>query len=78
MKKVLITGSKGFIGKNLKLYLTQFKDIQVTCFDKNDDDSFLPEILKILIKKYQLFLLHQSKLKVIILMEKAKKMRKKF
>ena len=36
MKKVLITGSKGFIGKNLKLYLTQFKDIQVTCFDKND------------------------------------------
>ena len=46
MKKVLITGSKGFIGKNLKLYLTQFKDIEVTCFDKNDDDSLLPEILK--------------------------------
>ena len=46
MKKVLITGSKGFIGKNLKLYLNQFKDIQVTCFDKNDNDSFLPEILK--------------------------------
>ena len=46
MKKVLITGSKGFIGKNLKLYLTQFKDIEVICFDKNDDDSLLPEILK--------------------------------
>ena len=46
MKKVLITGSNGFIGKNLKLYLTQFKDIQVTCFDKDDEVSFLPEILK--------------------------------
>lgn len=46
MKKVLITGSKGFIGKNFKLYLSQYKDIEVICVDKKEDESSLPEILK--------------------------------
>ena len=46
MKKVLITGSKGFIGKNFKLYLSQYKEIEIICFDKNDNEELLPEILK--------------------------------
>lgn len=32
--KVLITGSEGFIGKNLRLHLTERKDIEVTCFTR--------------------------------------------
>ena len=44
--KVLITGSNGFIGKNLKLHLSQFKEIELICFNKNDDESSLPDILK--------------------------------
>jgi len=44
--KVLITGSNGFIGKNLKLYLSERKEIEVICFNKKDDESLLPNILK--------------------------------
>ena len=44
--KVLITGSNGFIGKNLKLYLSERKEIEVICFNKKDDVSLLPNILK--------------------------------
>jgi len=44
--KVLITGSDGFIGKNLRLYLIERKDIDVVCFTRSDEVSQLPELLK--------------------------------
>ncbi|MCL6272045.1 NAD-dependent epimerase/dehydratase family protein [Sansalvadorimonas sp. 2012CJ34-2] len=34
--RVLITGSNGFIGKNLLLHLKERKDIEVVTFDRND------------------------------------------
>ena len=46
MFKVLITGSNGFIGKNLRLYLKERKDIEVTCFNKNHHYSSLFETVK--------------------------------
>ena len=46
MFKVLITGSNGFIGKNLKLYLKGRKDIQVICFNKENHYASLTEIIK--------------------------------
>ncbi len=44
--KVLITGSNGFVGKNLQLHLSERKDIQVVCFTRNDDSSQLPTLLQ--------------------------------
>lgn len=41
--KVLITGSDGFIGKNLRLRLTERKDVQVTTFNRQDDVALLDE-----------------------------------
>lgn len=46
MFRVLITGSNGFIGKNLKLYLKERKDIEVTCFNKDHHYSSLFETVK--------------------------------
>ncbi len=37
--KVLITGSKGFIGKNLLVHLKEMKDIEIVEYDKDDDFS---------------------------------------
>lgn len=41
MKTVLITGSNGFVGKNLTVSLAQRKDIKVIGFDLDDDQSAL-------------------------------------
>ncbi len=44
--KVLITGSDGFIGKNLQLHLAERKDVQVVCFTRGHDVAQLPEFLQ--------------------------------
>ena len=46
MLKVLITGSKGFIGKNLKLFLKERKDIEIFCFNREHHISSLFEIVQ--------------------------------
>ncbi len=45
-KKVLITGANGFIGKNLKLHLSERKDVQIVCFTRDHSVSQLPEMLQ--------------------------------
>lgn len=45
MKKVLITGADGFIGRNLRLHLSERKDVEVVCFDKQHDIVQLPALL---------------------------------
>lgn len=45
MKKVLITGAKGFIGKNLIAALKLNKDIDVKTFNKEDNDEILEAYL---------------------------------
>jgi UDP-2-acetamido-2,6-beta-L-arabino-hexul-4-ose reductase len=45
-KKVLITGANGFIGKNLKLHLSERKEVQVVCFTRDHAVSQLPELLQ--------------------------------
>ncbi len=44
--KVLITGAKGFIGKNLQIHLAERKDLSVACFTKNDDLAKLKDIIQ--------------------------------
>ena len=44
--KVLITGSNGFVGKNLQLYLAERKDVQVVCFTRTDAVAQLPTLLQ--------------------------------
>lgn len=39
--KVLVTGAEGFIGKNLRHHLGERKDVQVVCFEHQDDISQL-------------------------------------
>lgn len=46
MKKVLITGAMGFIGKNLVATLKLNKDIEVKTFDIEDNDETLEKHLK--------------------------------
>ena len=46
MKNLLITGSEGFIGKNLVTMLGTFKDISVNTFNHVTDISLLSEYLK--------------------------------
>ena len=46
MKKVLITGANGFVGKNLQLHLTERKDVQVVCFTRESDVAQLPSLLQ--------------------------------
>ena len=41
MKTVLITGSKGFIGKNLRVVLGREKDLDVRSYDVDDDPELL-------------------------------------
>ena len=43
--KVLITGSNGFIGKNLKLSLQQRQDIEVLCFTRANNRSELSALI---------------------------------
>ena len=44
--KILITGANGFVGKNLRLHLTERKDVQVVCFTRSDDVAQLPALLQ--------------------------------
>ena len=48
MKKVLITGSRGFLGKNLSAALTRRDDVQLLRFDSDDDllslKTLLPDV----------------------------------
>jgi len=41
MKKVLITGAQGFIGKNLQAHLRERDDVQVITFDKGASEDML-------------------------------------
>ena len=43
--KVLITGSNGFVGKNLQLRLAERKDVRMVCFTRDEDVSQLPALL---------------------------------
>ena len=45
MKTVLVTGSNGFVGKNLTVSLAQRKDVKVIGFDVSDDQNTLPSLL---------------------------------
>lgn len=45
MKTILITGSDGFIGKNLRVSLLCRADVSLLCFDIQDDPSTLPSLL---------------------------------
>ena len=45
-KKILITGANGFIGKNLKLFLSERLDVQVVCFTRDHAVAQLPELLR--------------------------------
>jgi UDP-2-acetamido-2,6-beta-L-arabino-hexul-4-ose reductase len=44
--KVLITGARGFVGKNLQLHLAERKDVQVVCFTRDDGVEQLPALLQ--------------------------------
>jgi UDP-2-acetamido-2,6-beta-L-arabino-hexul-4-ose reductase len=44
--KVLITGSNGFIGKNLRLHLAERKDVQVVCFTRENSIADLAGMLE--------------------------------
>ncbi|WP_291589318.1 UDP-2-acetamido-2,6-beta-L-arabino-hexul-4-ose reductase [Comamonas sp. UBA7528] len=46
MKRVLITGANGFVGKNLQLHLAERKDVQVLCFVRDSDVAQLPGLLQ--------------------------------
>lgn len=43
--KILITGSNGFVGKNLKAYLSQTKKHEILCFDVYTKEEKLDEFL---------------------------------
>ncbi len=46
MKTVLVTGSKGFVGRNLTVSLAQRKDLKVTGFDIDDDQIALSSLVE--------------------------------
>ncbi|MDH0370220.1 capsular polysaccharide biosynthesis protein CapF [Comamonas aquatica] len=46
MKKVLITGANGFVGKNLQLHLAERRDVQVLSFTRENDVAQLPSLLQ--------------------------------
>lgn len=43
--KVLITGSNGFVGKNLIAHLGERSDVEVLCFTREDDIAQLPVLM---------------------------------
>ena len=43
--KLLITGSKGFIGKNLSLRLREYHNIELLTFERGQDISYLTQAL---------------------------------
>ena len=44
--KVLITGANGFIGKNLRLHLSERKDVETVCFTRSDTIDSLRDKLQ--------------------------------
>lgn len=44
--KVLITGANGFLGKNLQLYLSERKDVEVSLFTRDMHEALLPALVK--------------------------------
>lgn len=44
--KVLITGANGFVGKNLRLRLSERQDVQVICFTRDHRPEHLPDLLQ--------------------------------
>lgn len=46
MRTILITGSEGFIGRNLMATLRQQKDVGLIGFDIDDDPAILPDLLE--------------------------------
>ena len=44
--KVLITGSEGFIGKNLQLFLAERKDVEVVRYTRQNTVAQLPDIMR--------------------------------
>lgn len=44
--RVLITGSSGFVGSNLRLHLAERKDVDVVCFNRDNIASQLPALLE--------------------------------
>lgn len=46
MKKVLVTGADGFVGKNLQLHLADRKDVQLLRFTRESDVAQLPHLLR--------------------------------
>ncbi len=44
--RVLITGANGFLGKNLRLHLTQRGDVEIMCFGREDAASELPALVE--------------------------------
>lgn len=46
MKTVLITGTEGFIGKNLRVSLQSREDVRLLCFDVQDDPDLLDDLLE--------------------------------
>ncbi len=44
--KVLITGANGFVGKNLRLRLSERKDVQVACFTREQKPEQLLDLLQ--------------------------------
>lgn len=45
LKTVLITGSEGFVGRNLRVTLQRCEHLRVLCFDVNDDPATLTSLL---------------------------------
>lgn len=43
--KVLITGSNGFVGRNLAVHLDERKDVEVLCFSRENDPKDLPALV---------------------------------
>lgn len=45
MKKVLVTGADGFVGRNLREALGRQADVQILCFDVQDDPATLASLV---------------------------------
>ncbi len=46
MNKILVTGSDGFVGKNLRMALARTENVHVLCFDVSDDLAVLESHLR--------------------------------
>jgi UDP-2-acetamido-2,6-beta-L-arabino-hexul-4-ose reductase len=47
MRKILVTGANGFIGRNLISHLKQFADIQISTFVRGDDSYLLNRLVSV-------------------------------